>query len=355
MVMTYTDAKGNHVGYAMSHNGGDTFMPVVPVSEPAGNVSSHGENAPRLVTVPTMTYALWEQRSHKGNNELVVARSLDYGHSFQRPVVVTGDESAAYHGFASLGVSPSGDVYAVWLDGREAVRDSDTFALYLAKSSDQGATFGKPRRVAVSACPCCRPAIAFGPKGEVLLAWRKVFDGHVRDLVVSTSADAGETFAPEVRVADDGWRLDGCPDSGPALTVNAGRVYVAWLTEGREQKSRIQLSWSDDQGKSFHAPVRASGEVLDANHPALKTSEDGKVVLAFQGRAPNSQKGWGQVGVFLSQVRGDDISPPEAVPSDGSSASYPALGLGTAGRVFIAWTSSGDQGSNVNLLRTRTE
>jgi hypothetical protein len=192
-----------------------------------------------------MTYALWEQRSRKGATELVVARSLDYGHSFQKPVLVTGDESPGFHGFSSLGVSPAGEVYVVWLDARDASPQGDTFALYLARSADQGASFDKPRRVAVSACPCCRPAIAFGPKGEVLLAWRKVFGDNIRDLAFSVSHDAAETFAPDVRVADDGWHLNGCPDSGPSLTVTGNRIYVAWLTEAREQKARIHLSWSE--------------------------------------------------------------------------------------------------------------
>jgi hypothetical protein len=355
MLVAYSDEGGNHVGFAMSHNGGDTFMPIVTVSGATAKVSSHGENAPRLISTPTVTYALWEQRSDKGNSEIVMGRSLDYGHSFLKPVVVTGDESSAFHGFSSLGVSPAGDVYVVWLDGRDPVGKGDTFALYIARSTDQGASFGKPHRVALSACPCCRPAINFTSNGVVLIAWRKVYGDNIRDLAFSVSHDAGETFAPEVRVADDGWHLNGCPDSGPSLAVNGSRIYIAWLTEGREQKARVQLSWSDDQGKSFHATVRASRDVLDPNHAVLRTSEDGRVMLAFQGREQNAQQGWAQLRVFLSDVHGDEIGPPEPVPTEGSSASYPALGLGTAGRVFLAWTSTSDQSSNVQLLRTRAQ
>jgi len=353
MLSVYSDEYGSHVGYAMSHNGGDTFMPVVPVSEPNAKVNSHGENAPRLISVPTMTYALWEQRSEKGKSQVVVGRSLDYGHSFQKPVVVTGDDSPAFHGFSSLGVSPTGEVYVAWLDARDVASKTDTFSLYIARSADQGISFGTPHRIAVSACPCCRPSIAFTSSGQVLVAWRKVFGENIRDLAVSVSDDRGETFMPEVRVADDGWHLNGCPDSGPSLVVSGNRIYVSWLTEGREQKARVQLSWSDDQGKTFRAPLTASQDVLDPNHPVLKVSEDGHVMLAFQGRESNAQKGWAPSRIFLSSIRGDELSSPDAVPTDGSSASYPALGLGTAGRVFLAWTASGEQSSNVQLLRTR--
>src|SRR5215813_3117999 len=65
LLSVYADSTGNHVGYAMSHDGGDSFMPVVPVSDAAAKVSSHGESAPTLATVPDGIYVLWQQRSEK--------------------------------------------------------------------------------------------------------------------------------------------------------------------------------------------------------------------------------------------------------------------------------------------------
>jgi hypothetical protein len=193
-------------------------MPLIPVSEPGAGVQSHGENSPTLTTLPTAIYAFWEQEGSQGS-DLMLARSLSYGNNFDKPVRVT-DNGTSFHGFSSVAAAPNGDVYAVWLDGREGGPSSETFAVYLTRSKDRGATFEKNRRVALSACPCCRPRIAFGAHGEVYVAWRKVFSGDVRDMVVSTSRDSGHTFSPEVRVADDGWQLRGCPDSGPSLAQN---------------------------------------------------------------------------------------------------------------------------------------
>lgn len=354
LLAVYSDASGSHVGYAMSHDGGDSFMPVIPVSPADAKVTSRGESGPQLAATPQAIYVLWQQRSEKGANQLAVARSLNFGKSFDPPVLVTGDESPGYHGFAALGVSPDGAVYVVWLDGREAGGDAGTFAVYISRSTDRGATFDAPHRVALSACPCCRPAIAFASGNEVIIAWRKVFDGAVRDLVLSVSHDGGATFAPEVRVAEDGWRLNACPDSGPSLAVKGSRVYLAWLTEGREQKARVQLAWSDDLGKSFHAPLVASEGVLDPNHPRLKVSEDGNLMLVFQGREARDQNGWGPVRVFLSQIGAGGVGKPALVPAGEASAAYPALGLGTAGRIYIAWTGSGEA-SSVQLTRARLQ
>jgi hypothetical protein len=209
-------------------------MPIVPVSQPDAQISSHGENSPVLATSPTGIYALWEQARDGGGNDLMVARSLNFGHSFDQPVRVIDDTKPSFQGFASSGIAPNGDVYVVWLDGREARENPETFDLYVARSQDHGASFGPNARVERLACPCCRPRIAFGSHGEVYIAWRKDFPGNIRDMVLSVSRDGGKSFAPAVRIAEDNWRLRGCPDSGPSLIENAGRLYVAWLTEGKD-------------------------------------------------------------------------------------------------------------------------
>ena len=354
MVVVYDDGGKSHLGYTMSHDGGDSFMPLIAVSEPGASVNSHGENSPTLATTPTAIYSLWEQSGSKGGSDLMLARSLSYGQNFDKPVRVT-DNDTAFHGFSSVSAAPNGDVYAVWLDGRDGGPSSETSAVYLARSKDRGATFEPNQRVALSACPCCRPRISFGPKGEMHVAWRKVFAGEVRDMVVSTSRDSGETFAPEVRVADDGWQLRGCPDSGPSLIQRAGRLYIAWLTEGREHLPRIQLSWSDDQGSHFHAPVAVSADSLDPNHPVLTASEDGRVILTFQARNKKADGTWEPSTIFVAEINGEHVSIPKALANGSSPAAYPQAVAGTGGRMYVVWTQRKDQGSSAVLLRGRRD
>lgn len=354
MLVVYEDGGKSRLGYTMSHDGGDSFMPLIPVSEPGASVRSHGENSPTLTTLPTAIYAFWEQGGSQGGSDLMLARSLSYGQNFDKPVRVTDNETA-FHGFSSVSAAPNGNVYAVWLDGRDEGPSSGTFAVYLARSKDRGASFERNRRVALSACPCCRPRIAFGAHGEVYVAWRKVFAGEVRDMVVSTSRDGGDTFAPEVRVADDGWQLRGCPDSGPTLIQSGGHLYIAWLTEGREHRPRIQLAWSDDQGSHFHTPIAVSSDSLDPNHPVLTASEDGRVLLAFQARNKKSDGTWEPSTIFVAEVMGDHVSIPEALSNGGAPASYPHAVAGTGGRVYLTWTQRTDQGNSAVLLRGRRD
>jgi len=349
----YDDGGNARLGYAMSHDGGDSFMPLIPVSAPDVSVQTMAEADPTLAIVPTAIYAFWEQSNSAGQNDLMLARSLTYGFSFDKPVRVN-DSETAYRGFSSVGAAPNGDVYAVWLDARDESPSSETFAIYLARSGNRGASFEKNRRIALSACPCCRPRVAFGEHGEVYVVWRKVLPGDIRDIVVSTSRDGGETFSPEVRVADDGWKLRGCPHSGPSAVVSGGRLYVAWHTEGRDRRPRIELAWSDDQGAHFHAPITVSSGSLDPNHPTLGASEDGRVLVAFQARVPKAGNSWGPSTILLAETQGDHASVPKALPTDGEAA-YPRIAVGTGGRVYLAWTQHSDRGSRAMLLRGRRD
>jgi hypothetical protein len=341
-----------HLVLSISHDGGDTFSTPVPVSSEDAVVAAHGENGPSLVQTPTAVYATWQERKAGGPNQIMFARSLQMGHTFEKPISVTDKQQPSFNGFSTMRVAPNGDIYVVWLDGRDA-GPKGTFAVYLAKSTDRGASFSPNTRIDLGACPCCRPNIAFGEHGEVHVSWRKVFDGDVRDIVVAVSNDAGKSFSAPRKVAEDGWVLHACPDSGPAMVAANGKLYVAWYSEG-QGKAGIRLAASQDQGRSFSSPQIASHDVLDPNHPQLSVSGDGRVLLAFQGRDNYKQDSWSPTQIFVAAI--DDSGKaemPQALPLEQRSAAYPALLSAGAGRIFVAWTETTGDSQQVELCRGR--
>jgi hypothetical protein len=341
---------------SVSHDGGDTFSAPVPVSDGGVQIRSDGEANPSLaVSGHGGIYALWEQERSDGGTDLRFARSVNNGHSFEKPILVTDKIKPSANDFSSLAVAPDGSIYAVWLDGRDPTAGPHgTSVVYLARSSDGGATFGKNVQVAAGACHCSRPALAFGPQGEVFVAWRAVFLENIRDVVVAASVDQGETFGPQERVAKDDWRIDGCPHSGPSLAVKGNRLYVSWFTEGTGRNPGIRVSWSDDDGASFAPPRLASGRILDANHPTLSVSADGRLVLVFQGRNRLNQHGWAPLQAYLEEISdAGQLSPPVPVPGRRKSVVYPVVLAGSLGRVFVAWSEPSAKGSQIVLSRGR--
>ncbi len=355
-MLTVTGGRdGSRLTLSVSNDGGDSFEPPVMISEPGTSVSSHGENSPTLAINGIEFYALWEQNNEQGGTDLMFARSLRFGRQFDKPVRVTDKEKPSSNAFSYLGVAPNGDLYAVWLDGRDPKNTMPgTSHLYLAKSTDKGATWSKNVPVAKNVCPCCRPMLAFGEKGEVFLAWRGVVEGDIRDIWLATSTDGGATFTQPVRVAADNWKISGCPHSGASMAVKGKRLYVAWHSEGNGTNAGIRLAWSDDGGKSFARALIASGDIVDTNHPMLSMSEDGRLLMVFKGRDPRAKQGWGPIGAYLVEVNDDGTtSAPIAVPGNRKSISYPAVVAGTVGRVWIAWTETGEKGASVILTRAR--
>jgi len=344
------DGEQTRLGTLTSENGGDSFDKPVWVSEAGKRVTSHGESGPAFFVSQDDTLAAWNE-----GGELRFARSLTWGSSFEKPITITDKSGKSFSGYPSLAVAPNRDIYAVWIDTRDQVGDSDdNYSVYLAKSTDHGATFGKNVRVAGKICPCCRPTISFGPQGEVMVFWRHIYPGPIHDMTVAVSTDGGQTFSQPKRVAEDNWRIDGCPDSGPAVARVGKRVYVAWLTEASPQIAGVRLTWSDDGGKTWAPAVKASQKILDANYPWFSVTQDGRALLVFQGRDPDKQSGWSGLGVYLVEITsGGKLSEPVAVPGITSSAKRPTVTAGLGGRVYVTWTAEDNGQSGVYLSRAR--
>jgi hypothetical protein len=356
LLAVYGSSEHTRFGLAISNDEGDSFAPPVPITGEGVQIRSDGEDNPSLaVGRHGGIYVLWEQECSDTGTDLMFARSIDAGHHFSKPIRVTDKAKPSANNFSALGEAPDGSIYAVWLDGRDPeVGPHGSSTVYMARSTDGGVTFGKNVRVGAGACHCSRPALAFGMQGEVYVAWRSVFLGEIRDVVLASSADQGETFGPQIRVANDDWKIAGCPHSGPSLAVEGARLYISWFSEGTGTNPGIRVTWSDDSGASFAAPQIVSGRILDANHPVLSVSEDGRVVLVFQGRDPARQKGWAPPQTYLSEISDTGkTSLPVLLPGRHNPAVYPTVAAGTQGRVVIAWSEAGNEGRQVVLLRGR--
>jgi hypothetical protein len=355
LLSVYEDGGKQRLALVTSPDGGDTFSGPVTISDGEAAVSARGENGPSLAQQGMAVYALWQQPSDSGL-QVLFARSLDMGGRFSPPVRLTVKQDSSFSGFSSMVVAPGGNIYVVWLDGRQPVLPG-TLNIYLAKSTDKGATFSRGIRVVTGVCPCCRPVVAAGSSGDVYVAWRGVFQNQERDIALAVSHDGAQSFSEPVRVAQDHWVLQACPEAGPALAVAGGKLLVAWHTQASHRRAEIRLATSQDHGRSFSPAVPVSGEALDANHPALSVSDDRTVLLAFQGRDEKALQGWGTTRPYLVVIERDGTpKPPVPVPVGPGSAAYPALVATSSGRGFLAWTQRGSGGkAEVHLARARIQ
>jgi hypothetical protein len=336
-----------------SFDGADSFEHGVRVNDIQGEVSSHAESSPQMqVRTRSEFYCLWQTRRGEGEGSaLRFSRSTNWGESFSKAFDI--DPTSPSQSFFTMNVSPKGFIYAAWLDGRDRGKGrSGTSAVYLARSINKGISFEKPVRVALDVCPCCRPSIGFNSDGTVFVSWRGVLDNNVRDIFVAASADEGSTWGTAARVAEDNWVLNGCPHSGAALAAIGKRLFVAWHAV-RDGQPSLSLSYSDDGGKTFARRTSLSDSVLDPNHPFLSTVGD-RIGIVFQGRPPAKQQGWAPVSVYYREVDAEArLSPLQVVGQASASAAYPVFAYEAPERLYMAWTEPNKEAKSIVMARGR--
>jgi hypothetical protein len=301
-----------------------------------GPIEPHGESPPKIAYASdgslAALYVVGKVAPGKRFplGALRFARSPDGGKTWEHPVTITDDSAFGSHNFHALHVARDGTIYAAWLDGRSG--QSHAFA---TRSEDGGRTWEPNHPISTGeACPCCRTALATAPGGVVYAAWRAVFPGNIREIVVARSSDRGSTWSEPVRVQTDQWQVDACPHAGPALAVDSrNRLHVIWWS-GKEGAAGVFYARSDDGGKSFaHVTPLGTAEFSQPAHVQLAVGDSGVVAVAWDDGTLQTPR----IALRISRDGGDDFSPTHYASVEGRAASFPVLAL-DGKRLTVAWT-----------------
>ena len=126
---------------------------------------------------------------------------------------------------------------------------------------------------------------------------------------------------------------------------------MAWYTQGADARSRVLLSHSDDDGKTFAPPIEISKPTLDANHPKLFALKPSGIAAIFQARDPRAGEGWSHLVPYLVRIREDGTaSEPLAVATPANAdATYPYAVARDGQSLFVTYAL----GTKAILLRGR--
>lgn len=313
---------------------GRSFGPEVAVNAQPQLLWADGENRPKLGFDAQgrvhVTYTEKVEADDPMAGHVRHAVSSDGGRSFSAPSIVNDDRRPISHRFDTLVVAPQGGVWIVWQDLRDAAPGARSGALYYAHAPD-GQRFGPNVKLTGNTCECCKPAAGLGRDGVPVAVWRHVFEGRVRDAAMARLAPGAEP----VRVARDGWAIDGCPHQGPSMAVGAdGTVHAAWFT-GAPGREGIVYARSGDGGLGFRTPMRFTrGEHMPARPDVLAVGARAWLVWReFDGTTT-------RVMLSRSDETGQRWSRPVPVASATGVADNPRL-LQRDGRVFLSWAVHG--------------
>lgn len=369
---------------AVSRDSGISFGAPVVVNRTPGDARVNGEQPPRVTLAPRPSgppriSIIWTSKRGTGT-VLLTARSDDGGRTYGGSVLVPGTDAPGNRGWEAIGADASGRVHAVWLDHRRlAAPDATRTAaahhhgeggsstvtaagrpngrpdgVAMAQQSDlYFDTLGDsaaPRALTPGVCYCCKTAIAFGRQDQILLAWRHVYPGNFRDMAFTSSADGGRTFSPPVRVSQDNWMLEGCPDDGPAMASDAaGRIHIVWpavvVDRGTQVKALFHAMSVD--GRTFQPRVRIPTQG-QANHPQLAVAADGTLRLAWD----ESGTGTRHIVTGRGVVDADGRVSFTRTALAGEVGVYPMVAAIPAG-AMLAWTTGVPDASVITIARVQ--
>jgi hypothetical protein len=372
-----SDAAGaTDVFVATSRDGAVTFGAATRVNDSPGDARANGEQPPRVVlsgrsgAMPAIT-VVWTAKGRSGTR-LVSARSDDGGRSFSAAATVADSDAPGNRGWHNATADRSGRVYTVWLDHRELAHDEGIASSHhdhtgakpdgvamaqrskLFVASLDGAV--APHAVTGGVCYCCKTALATGSDGAIYAAWRHVYAGNMRDIAFSASRDGGRSFSAPVRVSEDRWMLEGCPDDGPSLAVDGrNRVHVVWPTlvggetaqgeEGSDPSTAIFYASSRD-GRVFTPRVKLPTEGMP-HHPQIVVSSEGSIVAAWDEGYAGKRRA---VIARAQPGSGGDLRFTRTVIGHTDGDLYPAI-AGSGGTTVAAWVANRGAGSVIAVSR----
>lgn len=346
------DGKQADVMIANFSSNGEMRGTPVRVNRQVGVATAWRGDQPSLgVADNGSVHVVWTARVDAGGKhgtDLYMSVSNDRGQSFAFEIKINDDKIPGAHGMHSLAIAKDGRVYVGWLDERNIQKPKPSTKgeghhmesnrdLFIAHSTDGGRNFSTNRKIASEACPCCKTALAIANDGTLYAGWRQVLPGSYRHIAVMSSTDGGATFSSPVIVSDDRWMLQGCPVSGPSLSVDtSGRLKVLWYAAGEANAPGLYFTESIDKGRSFSARQLLAQEPVKGT-PALTAINSGTIAV------------WQNSSV--AEARISELGKAGSTLSVATNAELP-VGAASRGKLFVAYIARQNEKRSVWLVKT---
>ena len=351
-VWTASTNDTSDVYISVSTDGGATFSAPARVNDIEGDARASGEQAARvMVGYRNAVHVVWPAK-HEGHTVIRHAGSKDGGRTFSPAVTVAGASLTGARGWHAATLGYDGGVQVVWLDGRNAAPMAHDHGKAASKPVR---TPGGPRQdifhaswkgdsqpvehlIQANVCFCCKTAVvASGEK--VYAAWRHIYPGSLRDIAVARSTDNGATFGPPIRVSEDGWKIDACPDDGPAMAADGhDGIHIAWPTLVAGDTPRKAIFYSTLKGDSFAPRVRLDAGDADPAHPQIAADHHTNTAVVWDERTSERRR------IVFRPVTDGAVEAPRFF--DGDGVSYPVVAAGE-GYWIVLWSAQDASGGSV--------
>lgn len=291
------EPRAGDLFYVKQKAGEDTFSEPLRVNSGSNSAIAMGTiRGPQLaIGKGDSVHVAWNgsdraEPKGAGGNPMLYTRLNASGTAFepQRNLITS---AGGIDGGGALAANQTGDVYVIWHAAPAGSEDAQR-AVYMARSSDNGRTFEREKKINIQptgACACCQIQALIDSKGALYVLYRAAGQNVQRDSMLLVSRDKGATF----QSADvHPWNINYCPMSSYALAQNPNGVLAAWETQEQIYFSQIVPATT-----KFSVPVVAPGTGKTRKHPVVAFNAKGEMLLAW-----TEGTGWNKGGSLAWQI-----------------------------------------------------
>jgi hypothetical protein len=289
IAMVWTDRGADSVSQvriAIRSSGGQWSSPATVVRD--STLFVNFADVPRVEWVAANDVAVsWLQKTGAGRYDygVRVARSKDGGRTWVRSASPHDSTEAGEHGFVSLVPLPNARVAVTYLNGHAHGEGGTSGGTQVAISEyDAKGALAKLVTLDRRACDCCQTAAASTSKGMVVV-YRDRSADEVRDIAVTRQVNG--RWTEPAALSHDRWKINACPVNGPAIAASGQRVVVGWFSAARDT-GKVQLTFSNDAGATFGAPIRIDGGT-PVGHVDVLMNTDGSAIVSWLERGQGQQ------------------------------------------------------------------
>jgi hypothetical protein len=330
LVYLHGDPAASDIGYVRKAPGDRQFSKPIRVNDQPGSAVALGTVRGAHVALGRSgrVHVAWNGSANAGpkgarnSAPMLYTRMRDDGQGFesQRNVMQI---AAGLDGGGTVAADPFGNVYVAWhAQGQKngKPQEGETYRrVWVARSTDDGGAFEAEIPVSpqiTGACGCCGMGALADREGNLYLLYRAARETIHRDMYLLVSRDRGKSFQA---LELQPWDIGACPMSTASLSEANGRVVASW-----ETAKQVYFAFVDEKRGLVGKPIAAPGQGSNRKHPAVAVGNAGEVLLAW-----SEGTGWKKGGTTEWCIFKDG-SPQLSAGKKQAPVPVPAWGLVTA-------------------------
>ena len=306
--------------YVRSRDGGATFSTAIRVnSTPESAIAAGNIRGPSIAIGRNGRVHIAWNGSHAltpgpvyGKEPMLYSRLNDAGTAFEpeRDLIRV---ARGIDGGGAVAADDAGNVYVLWHAPEPGTEGEGNRRVWIARSTDDGATFERERPVwdkPTGACGCCKLDAFAGRDGALYVLYRSATDTVHRDIYLLISRDHGRTFqGSDVSP----WNVGYCVMGSQSFTEGPAGVLAAWETEKQTYFGKVNAA------NATLSPVAAPGAGGNRKFPEVAENAKGETLFVW-----TEGMGWKKGGSLAWQVYDRDRRP---TPEHGRAEGVPVWSL----------------------------